>query len=66
MKTSEVETMVTGGTGFVGRWLLAELTKTQNVAALARRARERGPELRAFVDAHGGDSRRLLVVEGDV
>ncbi len=66
MKTSEVETMVTGGTGFVGRFLLAELTRTQNVAALVRRADERGPELRAFVDAHGGDARRLLVVEGDI
>lgn len=66
MKTSEVETMVTGGTGFVGRWLLAELTRTRSVAALVRRPREQGPELRAFIDAHGGDSTRLLLVEGDV
>lgn len=66
MKTNEVEAMVTGGTGLIGRWLLAELTRTRNVAAVVRRSRERGPELGAFVDAHGGDSRRLLVVEGDV
>lgn len=66
MKTSEVEVLVTGGTGLIGRWLLAELTRTRKVAALVRRAGERGAELGAFVDAHGGDSRRLLVVEGDV
>jgi pimeloyl-ACP methyl ester carboxylesterase/nucleoside-diphosphate-sugar epimerase len=72
MKTSEneneieAEVLVTGATGLIGRWLLAELTKTRSVAALVRRAAERRSELCAFVDAHGGDSSRLLVVEGDV
>ncbi len=66
MKTQEISVLVTGGTGLIGRWLLAELTQQRAVAALVRRASERGAELRDFVDAHGGDSRRLLVVEGDV
>ncbi len=63
---NEVEVMVTGGTGLIGRWLLAELTRTRTVAAIVRNAAARGAELRAFVDRHGGDARRLVVVEGDV
>jgi len=61
------DTLVTGGTGFLGRWLLASLTsRGRHVAALVRNAGERGPELCAFVDAHGGDARRLVVLDGDL
>ncbi len=63
---NEVDVMVTGGTGLIGRWLLAELTRTRNVAAIVRNARARGAELRGFVDRHGGDAGRLTVVEGNV
>ncbi|KYF88383.1 hypothetical protein BE20_23160 [Sorangium cellulosum] len=48
MNVSDVEVLVTGGTGFIGRWLLAELTRTKVVAAPVRRARERAAALAAF------------------
>ncbi|MFO0685165.1 MAG: alpha/beta fold hydrolase [Sandaracinus sp.] len=65
--TGECEILVTGATGMIGRWLLAALTRRgHRVAALVRRAGERGPELAAFVERLGGDPRRLVVVEGDV
>lgn len=66
MKTDEVDSLVTGGTGLIGRWLLAALTRDRTVAAIVRNARARGSELAAFVDAHGGDAGRLVVVEGDI
>lgn len=66
MNGRNIDVMVTGGTGLIGRWLLAELTRTRGVVAPVRRAGERADELRRFVDAHGGDASRLLVVEGDV
>lgn len=58
---------MTGATGFVGRWLLAALTRNgRTVAALVRGAAVRAAELSAFVARLGGDPRRLVVVEGDV
>ncbi|WP_437275913.1 alpha/beta fold hydrolase [Sorangium sp. So ce375] len=61
------EILVTGATGFVGRWLLAALTRRgRSVAALVRGAREREAELSRFVARLGGDAGRLTVVEGDV
>ena len=66
MKTGDIDVMVTGGTGLIGRWLLAELTRTRNVAAVVRRAKDRAADLRAFVSAYGGDAGRLAVVDGDI
>lgn len=67
MDIESADAMVTGGTGLIGRWLLADLTRRgRNVVAMVRGADARGAELRAFVDAHGGDGARLAVVEGDV
>ncbi|MDQ3036170.1 MAG: alpha/beta fold hydrolase, partial [Myxococcota bacterium] len=65
--TNDADVLVTGATGFLGRWLLAALTaRGRRVAALVRNARGREAELRAFVAALGGDEGRLLVVPGDV
>lgn len=60
-------TLVTGATGLIGRWLLAELTRRgEVVAALVRGGSARRDELAAFVDRIGGDSTKLVVVDGDV
>lgn len=62
-----IDAIAFGGTGFIGRWLLAELTsRGRAVLAPVRRAEARRAELAAFVDAHGGDASRLRVVEGDL
>jgi pimeloyl-ACP methyl ester carboxylesterase/nucleoside-diphosphate-sugar epimerase len=67
MTHSEIDTLVTGATGFIGRWLLIELTaRGRNVAALVRNAEQRATELVAFVAARGGDPTRLVVLDGDV
>lgn len=63
----EPEILVTGATGFLGRWLLAALTRRgKTVAALVRGADRRAAELTRFVERIGGDPTRLVVVEGDV
>lgn len=65
--TRDAEVMVTGGTGFIGRWLLADLTRAgTTTVALVRNAERRAPELRSFVEHLGGDPSRLVVVEGDI
>ncbi len=52
MKTA----VVTGANGFIGRWLIAELTANGiAVMALVRRPEERVLELRDWVESHGGD-----------
>ncbi len=66
MQDDDTDVMVTGGTGLIGRWLLAELTRSRTVVAIVRGAKQREEELRSFVGAHGGDGRRLVVVEGDI
>ncbi|MBX3271676.1 MAG: alpha/beta fold hydrolase [Sandaracinaceae bacterium] len=64
---SEPEILVTGATGFIGRWLLAALTRRgSTVAALVRGAADRRAELEGFVARIGGDPSKLVVVEGDV
>ena len=54
-KKNSRPTVVTGATGLIGRWLLAELTaRDRPVAAFVRSPETRVAELRDWVDGHGG------------
>jgi nucleoside-diphosphate-sugar epimerase/pimeloyl-ACP methyl ester carboxylesterase len=60
-------TLVTGATGLIGRWLVPELTRLgRDVVALVRRADERRAEYLEWITAHGGDARRVTLLEGDL
>lgn len=60
------ECFVTGGTGFIGQYLLASLSaKAHNVRVLMRQP-ERLPELREQVDKLGGAASRIFAVAGDL
>ncbi|RAL25165.1 NAD-dependent epimerase [Lujinxingia litoralis] len=59
--------LVTGATGFIGRWLLLELTANGvEVCALIRNPETRLPELRAWVNARGGDGAKLHAAAFDL
>ena len=59
--------LVTGATGLIGRWLVPELTRLgREVVAIVRNADSRRAEYLAWVDAHGGDSKRVRLIEGDL
>jgi len=54
--------VVTGANGFIGRWLITELTSNGvAVMALVRRPEDRAPELREWLATHGGDPELLEV-----
>lgn len=58
---------VTGAAGFIGRYLLVALTKQgTEVCALVRGPATRLPELRAWVDAHGGRGALLSAADFDL
>ena len=60
------ECFVTGGTGFIGQHLLANLSaKAHNVRVLMRQP-ERLAELREQVDKLGGAASRIFAVAGDL
>lgn len=65
--TDSIDAMITGATGFLGRWLLVELTaRGRRVLAPIRNSARRADELRAFVEAHGGRADHVVPVEGDL
>ncbi|MCG8315423.1 MAG: alpha/beta fold hydrolase [Pseudomonadales bacterium] len=58
---------VTGGTGLIGKWLLAYLSSEgAKVYVLARNAQRRESHICQWVNARGGDAARLQFVEGDL
>ncbi|HVK98240.1 MAG TPA: SDR family oxidoreductase [Dongiaceae bacterium] len=59
--------LVTGATGFIGRWLVRELTAQGHaVLALLRRPESQLEELARWVKEHDGDPARLEAVRGDL
>ena len=59
--------LLTGVTGTIGRFLAARLTAAgHRVHGLVRNAAARRAEISHWIDAHGGSSARLLLVEGDL
>jgi Male sterility protein len=64
---SAPDTLVTGGTGFIGRWLLVELTRReQAVAVVLRPPVARFMALQAWVSERGGNGARLVAAHGDL
>jgi TetR/AcrR family transcriptional repressor of lmrAB and yxaGH operons len=65
-RTVDESHVVTGATGLIGRWLVPELTRLGRDVALVRRADERRAEYLRWVTDHGGDAKRVTLVEGDL
>ncbi|GGP04150.1 hypothetical protein GCM10012278_18390 [Nonomuraea glycinis] len=63
----EPDTLVVGATGFIGRWLTAELlTRGRTVAATVRGGPTRETELRTWLRDHDVNDQALTVVPADV
>ena len=58
---------LTGLTGLIGRWTVAQLTADgHDVIALMRQSVKRGDNIKQWIAGHGGDVARLTLVEGDL
>ncbi|WP_020501459.1 SDR family oxidoreductase [Sciscionella marina] len=63
----DIDVFLTGGTGFIGRWLLSELTADgQRVAVLLRGGGNRIGELCSWIEAHGGRGDLIHGLAGDL
>ncbi|TDD75653.1 NAD-dependent epimerase/dehydratase family protein [Actinomadura darangshiensis] len=58
--------LVFGATGFIGRWLVAELLAQGRPVAVTVREEGRGDELRTWLRGHDVDDGRLSVAEADI
>ncbi len=67
MKNSNPDTLVTGATGLIGRWLVPLLTQQKrNVMVLMRHSASRAQAYRRWVETHGGDTSRLTFHDLDL
>ena len=59
--------LVTGATGFIGRFLLAQLlAQGERVVVLLRRPEQQMAELQTWLTAHGVDGTCLTAIQGDL
>ena len=60
-------TLVTGATGFIGRWLVLELlSQGLSVTALMRKPDAQLPDLQEWIRQRGGDAKKLSAMQGDL
>ena len=58
---------VTGGTGLIGRWTVARLSKQgHQVKVLTRNAQQRETEYHNWIHAHGGNKETIDLLDGDL
>ncbi len=61
------DVIVTGATGFIGRWLVPELTRLgRTVLVLIRNAERKSEDYRNWVQEHGGEPASLVFAEYDL
>lgn len=66
-ETAPKTILMTGLSGLLGRWTAARLTRDgHHVIAPLRQADARAPALATWLDAHGGNSNRIIWVEADL
>ena len=58
--------LITGATGFIGRHVCAQLTRSHDLCAVLRQPGTQIPTLRRQVNALGGQGARLHAVQGDL
>lgn len=60
-------TLITGATGFIGRWLILDLVSQGNtVTALMRKPETQLPELKSWIRQRGGDAEKIVAIKGDL
>lgn len=58
---------VTGGTGLIGRWTVARLSQQgHRVKILVRNAQQRKTKYSSWIQAHGGNSQTIDLLDGDL
>lgn len=61
------DTFITGGTGFIGRYTVNELTRLgRHVGVLARNPEKAAKDLSDFLKTHGGHPENITIIPGDM
>lgn len=65
---SDITVFVTGGSGFIGRWTVVELTRLKRMVGLLLRTKDAQVKLEYlnWINQHGGDAGLIRIFEGDL